>query len=203
MAESTDRLPIIAHRAPEIDDRLTIADLARQLAPRMDRSLIQRYDANEDLRRILQKTGATYPAWTLSYWQAIADARQVTPEMVRPATAAHFVRAMMAQASPEPMTDNRSPATGVIAPRPDEIAVVAARTTLEIKPSAVSPADLARIQGRAQGLAMTERVLTAGQAAELLCISVPLLRRSIAPYRRFGNSPAGDRWRLSDLVEVD
>ncbi len=69
-------------------------------------------------------------------------------------------------------------------------------------PNPPSLAEIARIQGRAQGLAMTERVLTPGEAAAFLRISVRLLRKSVPPFRRFGSSPAGDRWRLSDLVEV-
>ena len=55
-------------------------------------------------------------------------------------------------------------------------------------------------QGRAQGLAMTERVLTAKEAAEIARISPALLRKSIAPWRRFGSSPRGDRWLLSQLL---
>lgn len=41
-------------------------------------------------------------------------------------------------------------------------------------------------QGRAHGLAMQERVMTAQEAADYLHISVRLLRRTIKPYRRFG-----------------
>ncbi len=64
------------------------------------------------------------------------------------------------------------------------------------------PLRLAREQGRAQGLAMTERVLTARQAADVLQLSVRQLRQTVKPYRRFGRSAAADRWRLSDLLEA-
>lgn len=62
------------------------------------------------------------------------------------------------------------------------------------------PAHLAAVQGRAQGLAQTERVLTAREAADVLHVSVRMLRKTVKPFRRFGNSPAGDRWLLSDLL---
>lgn len=63
-----------------------------------------------------------------------------------------------------------------------------------------NPVALAEAQGRAHGLAMQERVMTAQEAADYLHISVRLLRRTIKPYRRFGISSSGDRWRLSDLL---
>jgi hypothetical protein len=47
---------------------------------------------------------------------------------------------------------------------------------------------------------MSERVLTANEAAELLRISPRMLRRGVPPWRRFGRSPSGDRWLLSDLL---
>ena len=59
---------------------------------------------------------------------------------------------------------------------------------------------VAEAQGRAQGLAQSERVLTAKEAADVLSVSVRQLRRTVKPYRRFGNSPTGDRWLLSDLL---
>lgn len=65
----------------------------------------------------------------------------------------------------------------------------------------VDPVRLAREQGRAQGLAMNERVLTAKQAAELLQISVRQLRQTVKPYRRFGKGATADRWLLSKLLE--
>jgi hypothetical protein len=65
-----------------------------------------------------------------------------------------------------------------------------------------NPMEIAAVQGRAQGLAMTEKVLTASEAAEHLKISVRLLRKSIPAYRRFGKQASGDRWLLSQLVAV-
>lgn len=62
---------------------------------------------------------------------------------------------------------------------------------------------IAEAQGRAQGLAQSERVLTAKEAADLLHISVRMLRRTAKPYRRFGNSIQGDRYLLSDLLRPD
>lgn len=65
------------------------------------------------------------------------------------------------------------------------------------------PADalaVAEAQGRAQGLAQSERVLTAAEAAEVLSVSVRQLRETVKPFRRFGRSARGDRWLLSDLL---
>ena len=79
------------------DDRLTLADIARALHPRMDRSTIQRYDNNEDLRAELGKEGKTYPTSSLSLWSALADARNQEPPIVKPETAAVFVRSLREQ----------------------------------------------------------------------------------------------------------
>lgn len=76
-------------------DRLTLADIARALHPRMDRSTVQRYDGNDDLREVLGKEGKTYPAASLRYWSALADARNQEPPIVRPETAALFIRSLM------------------------------------------------------------------------------------------------------------
>ena len=90
---------------------------------------------------------------------------------------------------------------------PDMLRAFLTKSKSALIPIAVSqisqtanPVTLAEAQGRAHGLAMQERVLTAQESADYLYISVRLLRRTIAPYRRFGNSPSGDRWRLSDLL---
>ncbi len=60
--------------------------------------------------------------------------------------------------------------------------------------------EMAEAQGRAQGLAAGERVLTAQEAAEYLRISKRLLRKSVPPWKRFGSAPGGDRWLLSEIV---
>jgi hypothetical protein len=65
---------------------------------------------------------------------------------------------------------------------------------------AVNPMVFAEQMGRAEGLAQRETVLNAREAANLLKISPRLLRRTIRPWRRFGGSPSGDRWLLSDLL---
>lgn len=59
---------------------------------------------------------------------------------------------------------------------------------------------LSEVQGRAQGLAQAEQVLNAKEASSKLGISVSMLRKTIPAWRRFGNSPRGDRWRSSDLL---
>jgi hypothetical protein len=64
----------------------------------------------------------------------------------------------------------------------------------------VDPIAVARAQGWTQGL---ERSMTAKEAAEYLQIGVRTLRKSIKPYRRYGNSPDGDRWLLSDLLKSE
>ena len=64
----------------------------------------------------------------------------------------------------------------------------------------INPTVFAEQVGRAEGLAQREMVLNAQEAAHLLKISPRLLRRSITPWRRFGGSPSGDRWLLSDLL---
>lgn len=64
----------------------------------------------------------------------------------------------------------------------------------------VDPVAVAEAQGRAQGLAQAERVLTAKEAAEVLSISVPMLRKTVPAWKRFGKSAQGDRWLLSDLL---
>ncbi|MDX1934160.1 MAG: hypothetical protein SFU56_16285 [Capsulimonadales bacterium] len=64
----------------------------------------------------------------------------------------------------------------------------------------VNPIVFAEQMGRAEGLAQREAVLNAREAAHLLKISPKLLRRTVKPWRRFGGSPAGDRWLLSDLL---
>ena len=64
---------------------------------------------------------------------------------------------------------------------------------------------IAAAQGRAQGLAMTEEILTAKQGAALLSVSVSLFRKTEAVRRlavRFGTSASGDRWRKSDLLSL-
>jgi hypothetical protein len=58
-------------------------------------------------------------------------------------------------------------------------------------------------QGRAQGLAMTERVLTAHECAAVLQLSVSLFRQTVKPWKRFGNSPRGDRWLLSQILSLE
>lgn len=68
------------------------------------------------------------------------------------------------------------------------------------QPSSVDIVAVAQAQGRAQGLAGAERVLTAQEAAEVLSISPALLRKTVPTWKRFGNSSRGDRWLLSDLV---
>jgi hypothetical protein len=50
---------------------------------------------------------------------------------------------------------------------------------------------------------MNEQVLTAQEAADVLKISVRLLRKTVKPWKRFGNSTAGDRWLFSDLLRTD
>ena len=77
------------------DDRLTLADIARAVHPRMDRSTVQRYDNNDDLREVLGKDGKTYPAASLRYWSALADARNQEPPIVRPETSALFIRSLI------------------------------------------------------------------------------------------------------------
>lgn len=67
-------------------------------------------------------------------------------------------------------------------------------------PGVHDPLRLAAVQGRAQGMALREQVLTAGEAAALLKVSARLLRKTVRPWRRFGSTPAGDRWLLSDLM---
>jgi putative DNA primase/helicase len=70
-------------------------------------------------------------------------------------------------------------------------------------PAFLGTADLvlfAACQGRAEGMAKREEVLTAHEAAEILKISPRLLRRTFQPWRRFGNSPRGDRWLLSQIL---
>jgi len=64
----------------------------------------------------------------------------------------------------------------------------------------MDPLAVAEAQGRAQGLAATERVLTAKEAAEMLSITVEMLRETTKPWKRFGKSARGDRWLLSDLL---
>lgn len=64
------------------------------------------------------------------------------------------------------------------------------------------PLAFAEAQGRAQGLALRERVLTARQAASVLGISTRMLRRTIPAWRRFGRQSIGDRWLLSHLLEA-
>ena len=64
----------------------------------------------------------------------------------------------------------------------------------------MKPEHVAAVQGRAQGLAMTEKVLTAKEAAAVLHISTRLLRKTVKPFRRFGESANGDRWLLSNLL---
>lgn len=60
----------------------------------------------------------------------------------------------------------------------------------------------AREQGRAQGLAMQEEVLTASEAAAFLKITTRMLRMTIPPWRRFGKDTSGDRWLRSQLLAV-
>ena len=67
----------------------------------------------------------------------------------------------------------------------------------------MKPEQVAAVQGRAQGLAMTEKVLTAKEAAEILHISTRMLRKTVKPFRRFGESANGDRWLLSDLLSAE
>jgi putative DNA primase/helicase len=87
---------------------------------------------------------------------------------------------------------------------PATSAVVTANPTATLIPAPlfenVDPLMYAACQGRAEGLAKREEVLTAQEAAELLKISPRLLRRTFTPWRRFGNSPRGDRWLLSQLL---
>ena len=83
------------------DERLTLADLARHLEPRMNRSTIQRYDNNEELRALLGKDTKSYPASALRFWNALADARSQEPPLVKPETAAVFVRSLMEQGADE------------------------------------------------------------------------------------------------------
>lgn len=67
----------------------------------------------------------------------------------------------------------------------------------------VDSALVAEIQGRAQGLAMTEKVLAAAEAAEVLGITKPMLRKTVPAWKRFGKSAQGDRWLLSDLLRKE
>jgi hypothetical protein len=88
--------------------------------------------------------------------------------------------------------------------RPAPAAAVPQFVPMPVVPSvldgAVNPLAVAEAQGRAHGLAMSEKVLTAREAAEMLHISPRMLRRCVRPWKRFGDSPAGDRWLLSDLL---
>jgi putative DNA primase/helicase len=65
------------------------------------------------------------------------------------------------------------------------------------------PLLLAETQGRAQGLAMREQALCARDAAQVLGISVRMLRRYVQPWRRFGSTAEGDRWLFSELVRKE
>lgn len=56
---------------------------------------------------------------------------------------------------------------------------------------------------RLTGMGAEDCILTAHDAAGVLGISVGLLRKSVRSYRRFGKSPTGDRWRLSDLFREE
>ena len=63
------------------------------------------------------------------------------------------------------------------------------------------PIAVAEAQGRAHGLALSERVLTAKEAADVLSISTIMLRKTVPAWKRFGKDASGDRWLLSELLK--
>ncbi len=97
------RVPLTGSDYRLTDNRLTIADLTRELDKgpfRMGRSAIQRFDEVEDVRLILGKQGDVYPAESLQWWRCIAEARLQEPPEVKPATAKKFLDKVMNNAVP-------------------------------------------------------------------------------------------------------
>lgn len=86
---------------------------------------------------------------------------------------------------------------------PEESSVVVAETGL-VRQAPLDESEmamlLARVQGYEQGLAETDEILTAAQAAKMLHCSTKTLRKSLPPVRRLGDSPSGDRWTRSQIM---
>jgi hypothetical protein len=75
------------------------------------------------------------------------------------------------------------------------------RTASDLALSETSKPDALQI-ARAQGIGQQDRVFTAKEASEFLRVSVLALRKyGPKPFRRFGETPKGDRWRVSDLLK--
>jgi len=129
----------------------------------------------------------------LLFYNAPAEARKTDLRKAqRERGAAPTVAARTAEESPmPPSVESAAPTDG---------ALRAAYVVPSVIDTGINPLAVAEAQGRAHGLAMSERVLTANEAAEVLRISPRMLRRSLPAWRRFGNSPSGDRWLLSDLL---
>jgi hypothetical protein len=137
-------------------DRLTIADLTRLLEPHgMNRSMIQRYDANKDVQRLLGKEGTTYPASVLEWWKKIAEARKQKPPIVWPETAGVFLESVM-QNPEQALIFNRPPISQplMITPELLEKLVMALTDTYKAIPPPPLPPD--------------DSLLTAEEAARLL-----------------------------------
>ena len=167
----TTRLPVTDDRLTITGERLTIADLARELHPRMNRSLIQRYDANEDLRRLLGKDDRSYPAESLRFWQMIAEAREQNPPLVKPETAGVFLQALMErERSGESITGNR---TAIIPVKPPS-QIEALVTTLIALPDALTQRVIAEIDRRVAP--PDDRLLTLRQAHDTYGVSYRTLR---------------------------
>jgi hypothetical protein len=115
------------------------------------------------------------------------------PSMVAVAPATPPVAARL------PQPDPPAPVHDVVAP----VGAEAAPNVVPTSPVVMRPVDpllFAERQGRSEGMAKREEVLTAHEAAKMLKISPRLLRRTFQPWRRFGGSPRGDRWLLSQIL---
>ncbi len=62
------------------------------------------------------------------------------------------------------------------------------------------PMEIAAAQGRAQGLASADEVMTAKEGAAFLRLSVRQFRRSFKVWKRFGESSRGDRYLKSQIL---
>jgi hypothetical protein len=163
-------------------DRLSIADLERALAPRMNRSLIQRYDENEELRHLLQKDGRTYPASALPYWIRLCEAREQSPPLVKPETAGVFLRGIMEQnGADQPVIADRLPANIAISGNGTALAAV-------LKESSGEAIDLLRrlvvAVERERAEVAEDRWIGAEEAMKLLSCSRRALGRRVRPVMR-------------------
>lgn len=191
-------------------EHLSLADLVRLLESRgMNRSLIQRYDAEDDFKAVLEKNEETktYPGWTLSLWENIADMRLREPLIVRPKLAARYIEkfipgAKSGQLVPiksEPIKAENKSVT--VRSEPTDL-IVSPPEQQRLEQSVSLPQETLErlVQAVERHAKASDEILTLEEACDYLVTTPNRLCRFKEPYVKLGTERKHWRWRKSDLI---